>query len=266
MAKANNVPGRQRLRVRRVEADRPHLGQCQRPRADHPHQPQRQSPEPHQPGRSQSGDGPRARPLRAGPRVEADRRLRARLPVRLPVRLVRRAAPARPPRRALGRARCRRPGLAAAALDPVHHRMLAATPLTNSIIRINEVEADAFGLDAAREPDGFAHVAMRLSEYRKLEPGHLEEIVFFDHPSGYNRARHVDGMEGPPPWRTAARATRAAAAQRRCRSRTSRRPGSARPRAGWSAPTPCRPSPAPRRRPRAGSSDSLRTRSTAPWR
>lgn len=67
--------------------------------------------------------------------------------------------------------------------------MLAATPLTNSIVRVNEIEADAFGLDAAREPDGFAHVAMRLSEYRKLEPGTLEEIVFFDHPSGYNRAR-----------------------------------------------------------------------------
>lgn len=67
--------------------------------------------------------------------------------------------------------------------------MLVATPVTNSIIRINEVEADAFGLDAAREPDGFAHVAMRLSEYRKLEPGRLEELVFFDHPSGANRAR-----------------------------------------------------------------------------
>lgn len=67
--------------------------------------------------------------------------------------------------------------------------LLLATPIINSIIRIHEVEADAFGLDAAREPDGFAHVAMRLSEYRKLEPGQLEEIIFFDHPSGYNRAR-----------------------------------------------------------------------------
>lgn len=67
--------------------------------------------------------------------------------------------------------------------------LLLATPLTKSIIRVNEVEADAFGLDAAREPDGFAHVAMRLSEYRKLEPGRLEELIFFDHPSGYHRAR-----------------------------------------------------------------------------
>jgi STE24 endopeptidase len=66
---------------------------------------------------------------------------------------------------------------------------LLLTPVTNSIVRINEVEADAFGLDAAREPDGFAAVAMMLGEYRKLEPGKLEEMIFFDHPSGYNRAR-----------------------------------------------------------------------------
>jgi STE24 endopeptidase len=66
---------------------------------------------------------------------------------------------------------------------------LLLTPVTNSIIRINEVEADAFGLEAAREPDGFAAVSMMLGEYRKLEPGQLEEAVFFDHPSGYNRVR-----------------------------------------------------------------------------
>jgi STE24 endopeptidase len=29
--------------------------------------------------------------------------------------------------------------------------------------------------------------AMRLSTYRKLKPGPLEEIVFYDHPSGYDR-------------------------------------------------------------------------------
>ena len=26
-----------------------------------------------------------------------------------------------------------------------------------------------------------------LSEYRKMRPGKWEEIVFYDHPSGYNR-------------------------------------------------------------------------------
>lgn len=61
------------------------------------------------------------------------------------------------------------------------------TPLTNSIIRAAEVEADLYGLNAAREPHGFASVAMRLSTYRKLDPSPLEEILFFDHPSGRSR-------------------------------------------------------------------------------
>jgi STE24 endopeptidase len=59
-----------------------------------------------------------------------------------------------------------------------------ATPVSNSLIRTQEVEADMFGLNAAREPDAFAHVAMQLSEYRKIEPGKWEEFIFFDHPSG----------------------------------------------------------------------------------
>ena len=59
----------------------------------------------------------------------------------------------------------------------------------NSIIRYHESEADAFGLEAAREPDGFAMTAMQLSEYRKIEPGALEEMLFYDHPSGRTRVR-----------------------------------------------------------------------------
>jgi STE24 endopeptidase len=66
---------------------------------------------------------------------------------------------------------------------------LILTPITNSIIRTNESEADAFGLDVAREPDGFALTAMKLSEYRKIEPGPIEEMLFFDHPSGATRVR-----------------------------------------------------------------------------
>jgi STE24 endopeptidase len=66
---------------------------------------------------------------------------------------------------------------------------LLLTPVTNTLIRVNESEADAFGLDAAREPDGFALTAMKLSEYRKIEPSALEEAIFFDHPSGRTRVR-----------------------------------------------------------------------------
>ena len=64
---------------------------------------------------------------------------------------------------------------------------LVATPLTNSMVRQAEAEADAFGLNAAQEPHGFAMAAMRLSTYRKLQPGPLEELFFYDHPSGYER-------------------------------------------------------------------------------
>ncbi len=60
------------------------------------------------------------------------------------------------------------------------------TPLTNSIIRINEAEADIYGLNASRQPDGFAEAILGLSEYRKMQPGYWEEVIFFDHPSGYN--------------------------------------------------------------------------------
>ncbi|MEZ5460243.1 M48 family metallopeptidase [Dokdonella sp.] len=66
-----------------------------------------------------------------------------------------------------------------------------ATPLTNSIIRQAEAEADAYGLNAANEPHGFAMVAMRLSTYRKIKPGPLEEIIFYDHPSGYARVHRA---------------------------------------------------------------------------
>jgi STE24 endopeptidase len=68
---------------------------------------------------------------------------------------------------------------------------LLAAPALSSIIRSNEAEADAFGLAIARQPDGFAYAAVQLSEYRKMRPGKLEEIVFFDHPSGYDRIRRA---------------------------------------------------------------------------
>ena len=67
--------------------------------------------------------------------------------------------------------------------------LLAIGPLLNNIVRYNETDADAFGLEAAREPDGFAMTAMQLSEYRKIEPSALEETLFYDHPSGRTRVR-----------------------------------------------------------------------------
>lgn len=65
--------------------------------------------------------------------------------------------------------------------------MFVMTPVSNTITRSMEAEADAFGLNAARQPDGFAQAAVQLSEYRKMHPGPVEEFLFFDHPSGWQR-------------------------------------------------------------------------------
>ena len=61
------------------------------------------------------------------------------------------------------------------------------TPVNNTITRTMEFEADMYGLNAARQPDAEANVDMFLGEYRKLDPGAVEEFVFYDHPSGRTR-------------------------------------------------------------------------------
>ncbi len=86
---------------------------------------------------------------------------------------------------------------------------LLFVPLTNTLTRSQESAADAFGLETAREPDGFALTAMKLSSYRKIAPSALEEALFFDHPSGRTRVTmamqwkkdHVPGATevAPPP-------------------------------------------------------------------
>jgi STE24 endopeptidase len=64
---------------------------------------------------------------------------------------------------------------------------LVTTPVGNTITRTMEFEADMYGLNAARQPDGEANVDLLLGEYRKMEPGPIEEFLFFDHPSGRTR-------------------------------------------------------------------------------
>ena len=61
--------------------------------------------------------------------------------------------------------------------------------MNNTITRVAEVEADAFGINTSREPTGMAQVALKLGTYRKLDPAPLEEFIFFDHPSGRARIR-----------------------------------------------------------------------------
>jgi STE24 endopeptidase len=75
-----------------------------------------------------------------------------------------------------------------------------ATPITNGIVRTAEIQADYYGLNAARQPDAEATVDLKLGAYRKLDPSPLEEFWFYDHPSGRTRismamhwkAAHID--------------------------------------------------------------------------
>lgn len=72
-----------------------------------------------------------------------------------------------------------------------------ATPVQNTLIRTHETEADRFGLNLSREPHAFAEGQLKLVEYRKADPGPIEEFIFFHHPSTRNRI--YDAMR----WREA---------------------------------------------------------------
>jgi STE24 endopeptidase len=67
--------------------------------------------------------------------------------------------------------------------------LFIALPFLNTVVRVTEREADAFGINTSREPAGMATVALKLGAYRKLDPTPLEEFIFFDHPSGRARIR-----------------------------------------------------------------------------
>ena len=78
------------------------------------------------------------------------------------------------------------------AVLPLAALLLAAisfvlTPVDNTITRTMEYEADMYGINASQQPDGEAEVDLMLGEYRKLDPGPVEEFIFFDHPSGRTR-------------------------------------------------------------------------------
>jgi hypothetical protein len=75
------------------------------------------------------------------------------------------------------------------------------TPVTNTISHMMEYEADMYGLNAAQQPDGEANVDTLLGEYRKLDPGPVEEFIFFDHPSGRTRITAALRWKGEHPDR-----------------------------------------------------------------
>ena len=87
---------------------------------------------------------------------------------------------------------------------------LLATPLTNSMTRFEESDADRFSLANAHQPDGLAKALVKTIAYRASSPGRLEEILFYGHPSVERRVRgamewkaahpdHIGAPYGPLP-------------------------------------------------------------------
>jgi len=66
---------------------------------------------------------------------------------------------------------------------------LLLTPVTNTMIRVIEQDADQFSLIHANEPDGLSKALIKTAEYRAPSPTVIEEILFYDHPSVENRIR-----------------------------------------------------------------------------
>jgi STE24 endopeptidase len=66
---------------------------------------------------------------------------------------------------------------------------LLVTPITNSVTRLAEADADTFSLKRFNEPDGMARALVKTIDYRAATPSALEEALFYSHPSGGSRVR-----------------------------------------------------------------------------
>lgn len=60
---------------------------------------------------------------------------------------------------------------------------LLATPLTNTLTRVGETEADIYSLETVNEPDALATALVKTAEYRYPRPSALQEALFYTHPS-----------------------------------------------------------------------------------
>ncbi|WP_029914879.1 M48 family metallopeptidase [Caulobacter sp. UNC358MFTsu5.1] len=68
---------------------------------------------------------------------------------------------------------------------------LLGTPVTNSLIRIAESDADHYSLEHFNEPDGLSKALVKTIEYRAATPSRLEEVLFYDHPAVGARIRRA---------------------------------------------------------------------------
>ena len=76
---------------------------------------------------------------------------------------------------------------------------LIALPVTNTISREIESDADRFSLEHAHEPDGLAKALVKTADYRAPTPSELEEFIFYDHPSVGRRVRRAMAWKAAHP-------------------------------------------------------------------
>ena len=62
-------------------------------------------------------------------------------------------------------------------------------PMSNTLSRMNETEADHYSYAMVNLPDGMASALVKTAEYRNPRPGKLEEWLFYTHPSVEQRVR-----------------------------------------------------------------------------
>lgn len=68
---------------------------------------------------------------------------------------------------------------------------LLATPITSTLSRAEESDADRFSLRYAHEPDGLSKALVKTIAYRASSPGPIEEAMFYDHPSVERRVHRA---------------------------------------------------------------------------
>jgi STE24 endopeptidase len=76
---------------------------------------------------------------------------------------------------------------------------LLGTPLSNSMTRFEESDADRFSMEIAHQPDGMAKALVKTIAYRASSPGRLEEVLFYDHPSVERRVRRAMAWKAAHP-------------------------------------------------------------------
>jgi STE24 endopeptidase len=66
---------------------------------------------------------------------------------------------------------------------------LLAQPVTNTLSRLDEAEADRYSLETVNLPDALAAALVKTAEYRNPRPHPVQEWLFYTHPSVERRVR-----------------------------------------------------------------------------